>query len=148
VVVAWARPEAVDRWLAQAPEAARPGLRRALVATRDRGFTVELAARPRGRLGEAMVGAEHGARVTELLAELADELVERDDFLGVDLEPDRAYLASTVNAPVFGPGGDVVLVLSLNGFSAPLTGAEVAALGRRLVAATTTVTAALGGSAA
>jgi DNA-binding IclR family transcriptional regulator len=149
VVVAWAPPDAVERWLAHAPEAARPDLRRALAVARDRGYTVELATRPRGRLGESVVGtAGPGVRVTELLAELADELVERDDFLGLDLEPERAYLVGTINAPVLDPGGDVVLVLSLNGFSSPLTGAQTGALGRRLVEATTTVTAALGGRVA
>jgi DNA-binding IclR family transcriptional regulator len=144
VVVAWSAPEAVERWLARAPEAAHGRLRRALAVTRDRGYTVELAARPPTRLREAVVGAgEPGVRVSQLLAELADELVERDDFLGIDLEPDGAYLVGTVNAPVFDPGGNVNLVLALNGFSAALTGREVEALGHRLVQATTTVSKAL-----
>jgi DNA-binding IclR family transcriptional regulator len=144
VVVAWSAPEAVERWLARAPEAAHDGLRRALAVARDRGYTVELAARPPTRLREAVVGAgEPGVRVSQLLAELADELVERDDFLAVDLQPDRSYLVGTVNAPVFDPQGDITLVLALNGFSAALTGREVDALGNRLVRAAATVSKAL-----
>jgi DNA-binding IclR family transcriptional regulator len=143
-VVAWSAPETVERWLARAPEATHTHLVRALEVTRDRGYTVELAARPPTRLREAVVGApEPGARVSQLLAELADELVGRDDFLGVDLDPDGSYLVGTVNAPVFDPAGDVTLVLSLNGFSAALTGREVDALGHRLVQAATTVSKAL-----
>jgi DNA-binding IclR family transcriptional regulator len=143
-VVAWWSPEAVERWLARAPETAHDRLRRALAVTRDRGYTVELAARPPTRLRGAVAGAgEPGARVSQLLAELADELVERDDFLGVDLEPDRSYLVGTVNAPVFDHQGDITLVLALNGFSAALTGREVEALGNRLVHAATTVSKAL-----
>jgi DNA-binding IclR family transcriptional regulator len=144
VVVAWWPAEAVDRWLAQAPEPAHGRLRRALAVTRDRGYTVELAARPQTRLREAVVGAgEPGVRVSQLLAELADELVGRDDFLGVDLDPDESYLVGTVNAPVFDPAGNVTLVLALNGFSSALTGREVDALGHRLVQAATTVSKAL-----
>jgi DNA-binding IclR family transcriptional regulator len=144
VVVAWSAPEAVERWLARAPEAVHDRLRRALAVTRDRGYTVELVARPPTQLREAVVGVgEPGVRVSQLLAELADELVERDDFLGVDLEPDRSYLVGTVNAPVFDPEGNVTLVLALNGFGAPLTGREVEALAHRLVLATTTVSKAL-----
>jgi DNA-binding IclR family transcriptional regulator len=144
VVVAWSPPEAVERWLARAPEDAHDRLRRALAVTRDRGYTVELAARPQTRLREAVGGVgEPGVRVSQLLAELADELVERDDFLGVDLEPDGSYLVGTVNAPVFDPEGNVTLVLSLNGFGAALTGREVDGMGHRLVQAATTVSKAL-----
>jgi DNA-binding IclR family transcriptional regulator len=144
VVVAWSAPEAVERWLVQAPESAHDRLQRALAVARDRGYTVELAARPRTRLREAVVGAgEPGVRVSQLLAELADELVERDDFLAVDLSPDASYLVGTVNAPVFDPAGNVTLVLALNGFSAALSGREVDALGHRLAAAATTVSKAL-----
>jgi DNA-binding IclR family transcriptional regulator len=143
-VVAWAAPDAVERWLARAPEGAHDRLRRALAVTRDRGYTVELAARPPTRLREAVVGVgEPGARVSQLLAELADELVERGDFLAVDLDPDGSYLVGTVNAPVFDRDGNVTLVLALNGFSAALTGREVEALGHRLVQAATTVSKAL-----
>ncbi|HEY8525083.1 MAG TPA: helix-turn-helix domain-containing protein [Acidimicrobiales bacterium] len=149
VVMAWAPAPQVERWLGQAAEEARPGLRRALAVTRERGYTVELATRPLSPLRDVVAGtAEPGARVTQLLAELADELVGRDDFLGVDLEPDRPYLVGTLNAPVREAGGRVVLVLSLNGFATPLTGTEVGALGRRLVEAAATVTEALGGTAA
>jgi DNA-binding IclR family transcriptional regulator len=149
VVVAWSGPDAVDRWLARAPEDTRDRLGRALDVARARGYTVELAARPPTRLREAIVGAaEPGVRMTELLVQLADELVRRDDFLGTDLDPERSYLVGTLNAPVFDPAGNVTLVLSLNGFSAALTGREVEQLGRRLVASTTTVTAALAGGVA
>lgn len=148
-VVAWAAPEAVERWLEAAPPEARPHLRRALAVVRSRGYTVELATRPPSRLGEAVVGGGGpGSRVTEMLAELADELVGRDDFLGVELDAERPYLVGTVNAPVFDHQGRVTLLLSLSGFDGPLTGGEVEALGRRLVAATTALSAALGGGQA
>ena len=50
-----------------------------------------------------------------------------------------------VNAPVFDHTGQVTLVLSLTGFGRPLLGAEALTAGDRLVAATSTLTTALGG---
>ena len=56
------------------------------------------------------------------LDRLADELATHEEFLAVDLDPDRDYAVNVVNAPVFDHTGHVTLVLSLTGFARALRG--------------------------
>ena len=142
-VVAWGSPEAQVEWLDRIPTATRPHHEAVLDATRARRYSVELATPPEAQLRDTV--ARHGnpgAGMSELLVDLADQLAGRDDFLPVDLDPARSYLVSTMNAPVF-QDGEVTLLLSLNGFSSPLSGEQIAAIGARLVSACETVTASL-----
>ena len=67
-----------------------------------------------------------------------------EEFLAVELDPDRDYAVNVVNAPVFDHTGQVTLVLSLTGFGRALRGTEVARRRRRAcVAATSVITDAL-----
>ena len=50
-----------------------------------------------------------------------------------------------MSAPVFDASGEVALLLALRGFAEPVTGAEVAGVGARLVDAADSVTDASGG---
>jgi DNA-binding IclR family transcriptional regulator len=145
--VAWADPRIVTRWLADVPTARHPQYREALAATRRRGYAVELSAPPAGQLLEVLarwdgVADASVAAVRDLLDELAAELVDQGEYLAGELEPDRTYNVTVVNAPVLGDDGRPVLVLALTGFG-PLTGARIQEVGRRLVAATSELTAAV-----
>jgi DNA-binding IclR family transcriptional regulator len=142
-VVAWASDAVRDDWLAHVPPDTRAHYTDALAATHDRGFAVEIAAAPIDRVRELadMLGDDTAARAA--LDRLADELAAREEFLAVDLAPERDYAVNVVNAPVFDHTGQVTLVLSLTGFARALRGAEVQAAGDALVAATTRITAAL-----
>lgn len=143
VVLAWSSGEAQASWLAELPARLRPAYEAALAATRRRGYSVELVTSAETQLRDLVeVRGDPGAGMGQLLERLVDQLATRDDFLLADLEPKARYLVSTVDAPVLA-GGEADLVLSLNGFSTPLTGREVAAVGERLTAATTAVTEAL-----
>jgi DNA-binding IclR family transcriptional regulator len=143
-VVAWAAAAARDDWLAHVPGDTRAHYADALAATHDRGFAVEIAATPVARVRELadMLADDTSARAT--LDRLADELAAHEEFLAVDLVPDRDYAVNVVNAPVFDHTGHVTLVLSLAGFARTLRGTDVQACGDALVAATSRITSALG----
>ena len=88
-----------------------------------------------------MLADDTSARAT--LDRLADELATHEEFLAVELDPDREYAVNVVNAPVFDHTGHVALVVSLTGFTRALRGAEVQEAGDALVAATRPITDAL-----
>lgn len=141
--LAWADPEAQELWLAQTPAATREHHRAVLAATRERGYSVELATPPEAQLRDTV--ARHGnpgAGMAELLLQFAEQLAARDDYLVVAVDPDRSYLVTTINAPIF-EHGRVTLLLSVNAFSAPLSGHQVATVGERVATACAAVTAAL-----
>ena len=109
----------------------------------ERGYAVEFAATPVARVRElaGMLGDDTSARAA--LDRLADELATHEEFLAVDLDPDREYAVNVVNAPVFDHTGHVTLVLSLTGFAGALRGTDVHAAGAALIAATNVITDAL-----
>jgi DNA-binding IclR family transcriptional regulator len=143
-VIAWAPDALRAEWLGHVPPDTRAHYADALAATHDRGFAVEIAATPVARVRE-LVGllGDDDASARAALDRLADELASHEEFLAVELDPDREYAVNVVNAPVFDHTGQVTLVLSLSGFARALRGAEVLAAGDALVAATTRLTDAL-----
>jgi len=145
-VLAWAPGPLRDEWLGQVPAETRQHYAEALIATRERGFAVEIGSTPVARVRELVTLLGDDASARAALDRLADELATHAEFLAVVLEPDREYAVNVVNAPVFDHTGHVTLVLSLTGFGRPLRGAEALAAGERLVDATRTLTIALGGA--
>jgi DNA-binding IclR family transcriptional regulator len=143
-VVAWASDAVRDDWLGHVPPDTRAHYADALAVTHDRGFAVEIAATPVARVRElANMLTDDDTAARDALDRLADELAAREEFLAVELEPERDYSVNVVNAPVFDHTGHVTLVLSLTGFGRALRGDEVTAAGRALVAATARITGAL-----
>ena len=142
-VVAWASDSVRDDWLGHVPPDTRAHYADPLAATHDRGFAVELAGTPVARVRElaGLLGDDSSARAA--LDRLADELAAHEEFLAVELDPDRDYAVNVVNAPVFDHTGQVTLVLSLTGFGRALRGTEVLAAGNALLAATSVITDAL-----
>ncbi len=129
VFVAWGDAES---WLAGAedPEV----LRGVLDGVRRRGYSVAIEADAREALGHALddlaglpADAELHANVDGLVTDLG-----RRDYQVRELKPSRTYDVSLVAAPVFDPGGNVVLAITLLGFDAGLLGAQVARYGERL----------------
>lgn len=142
-VVAWAEPDHQERWLAQTPTSTRAHHRAVLAATRERGYSIELATPAEAQLRDTV--ARHGnpgAGLVELLVRFAEQLAGRDDYLVVDLDPAGTYLVTTINAPIF-EHDRITLLLAVNGFSAPLSGAQVATIGERVADACAKITAAL-----
>ncbi len=143
-VVAWASDATRDDWLGHVPPDTRDHYADALVATHERGYAVEIASTPVARVRElaGMLG-DDDTSARAALDRLADELATHEEFLAIDLDPDRDYAVNVVNAPVFDHTGHVTLVVSLTGFARALRGTDVRAAGDALVAATSRITSAL-----
>lgn len=140
--VAWEPPEGVERWLARATTPVsdddRARYDAALAAVRERGYSVTLEADTHARLGRALADARDD------VGALVDEL-GHEDYLLIDPDPAATYRVNHLAAPVFDADGQVTVLLALIGFRGSVTGAEVAALGDRLVDAADTVTRSLHG---
>jgi DNA-binding IclR family transcriptional regulator len=149
--VAWGDPRAVTAWLGPLPPERREHHRAALAAIRRRGYAVELAATPADRVRELLdelrgdgAPAGDGPPTRELLERLAGDLAQGEEYLATELDDRTDLRVTAINAPVHDHTGQVVLVLSLNGFAAPLSAATVEGVGVRLVAATRDLSQALG----
>ena len=134
-VAAWSGPEGERRWLDLAPPASAERYAKALDAIRSRGYVIELAEPP-------LAAPSDGAPLPQVVQRLARALTP--DVLPLEVEDDRTYAVSAINAAVMGADGAVVLVVSLMGFPDALCGSEVADIGRRLHHSAATVSAALG----
>ncbi len=135
--VAWEPPDGVERWLARAAtsitEPERASYAAALAAVRERGYSVTLEADTHARLGRALTDAPDD------VGALVDEL-GHEDYLLIDPVPAASYRVNHLAAPVFDADGGVTVLLALIGFRGTVTGAEVTALGERLVRAAEAVT--------
>ena len=141
----------VTTWLAPLPPDRRERYRAALAATRRRGYAVELSATPADRVRELLAELRGGGApdvdglpTREVLERLAGDLAHDDEYLATDLDHAAELRVTAVNAPVRDHTGDVVLVLSLHGFPAPLAASAVERLGTRLATACAELAGSLG----
>jgi hypothetical protein len=145
--VAWAGPEARERWLADLPEAVRDRYRKAITTAQQRGYAVGLHILPDLRLQELALivrSAEvRSSRLSRLAQELTDELIHQEDWFPSSVAPDRSYEVSHIDSPILGPGSRIALMLSLVPTAEPMSGAEVTRLGTQLASATRKLSAAL-----
>jgi DNA-binding IclR family transcriptional regulator len=139
VFMAWAAEDDVQRWLDRAPAEDADQYRAGLEAVRRRGYAVGLEADPRATLGRALADLTEDAPARRLVEQLLDELGHQEYILTA-VDRDARYLVNHLVAPVFGPTGDVVLALSLYGFSGAMTGRQLESYGDRLLEATRNVT--------
>jgi len=145
VFMAWASEPEVERWLVRSGDDLsaedRTGYLEALSAVRRRGCSLSLDGRARARLERAMTG-DDVSPIAEAVHDLGQEA-----YLLVDLDPGRRYELSHLAAPVFGADGQVVLALTIHDLPPTSSAADVEALIERLHAATSAVTASVGGLA-
>ena len=138
--VAWAGPEARERWLAALPEDVRDRYRQAITAAKQRGYAVGLHILPDLRLRELaqiVRSAEvRSTRLSQLAQELTDELIHQEEWFPISLAPDTNYEVSHIDSPILESESRIALMLSLVPSAEPLSGAEVTRLGTRLAAAT------------
>jgi hypothetical protein len=85
------------------------------------------------------------AQIHDLLDQAVSELADEDVLL-TDIDADRSYQPSSINAPVFDVDGSVALVVCLIDAPAPLPGPEIVAVGERVRKVTTELTRSLRGS--
>lgn len=150
IFFAWAPPDAVEQWLARVdhPDDERERLGRALRAVRLRGWSlgsrVELQL-PLDALLDRLAHAEEPSQRVAIAMELA-ELVRREHDDPDHVVDDAAGRgAQLLLAPVFGPGGRVVLSLTLFGRPDQFGPRDVPRYAAALVAAARRVTGAIGG---
>jgi flavin reductase (DIM6/NTAB) family NADH-FMN oxidoreductase RutF/DNA-binding IclR family transcriptional regulator len=148
--VAWAGEAAVATWLARlGPDLAPQELerhRQVVERVRARGWSIGLGSATHGELEAALARTS----VQRPTPEQIDAVRRSVDKLGgeyepEDLTPEGSYQVRNVNVPVYGPGGVVVLLLSVYGLPETSTGADVDRYRSRLLAAAETVTASIGG---
>lgn len=125
VFAAWFDDDGVAAWLDGSDHASHVGTLRAI---RERGYVVELRTNPTAPLPTG----------SSSVAELLDD---GDDFLVGGLDPAASYAVSTIEAPVFDRDGQVALALVLLGLPHSMSGADIATMASRLLAATAKVTA-------
>jgi DNA-binding IclR family transcriptional regulator len=146
-IVAWAGPDARERWLAALPEDVRDRYRQALAAAKQRGYAVGLRLLPDLRLQELALivrSAEvRSTRLSQLAQELTDELLHQEEWFPVSLDPDCSYQVSHIDSPILEPGSRIALLLSLVPSAEPMSGAAVARLGAQLSSVTQRLSTAL-----
>jgi DNA-binding IclR family transcriptional regulator len=151
IFYAWAPDEQTEQWLARVEgggDDERERLRRALRAVRLRGWSlgsrVELQL-PLDDVLERLARAEEPAERVAIAMELAEQ-VRREHADPSHVVDDAAGRgAQLLLAPVFGPGGRVVLSLTLFGRPSRFGPREVPRYAAALGAAARRVTAAIGG---
>jgi hypothetical protein len=146
-IVAWAGPEARERWLASLPEDVRDRYRQAITTAKECGYAVGLHILPDLRLQELALivrSAEvRSTRLSRLAQELTDELIHQEEWFPISLAPDRTYEVSHIDSPILEPGSRIALMLSLVPSADPMGGAAVTRLGAQLSSATRRLSAAL-----
>lgn len=173
-LISFASADDQSRWLSELPPDAQRRYRRALVATCRRGYAVGLHVLPDIRLQELaslIRAAETGTRATghaaghtaghttghttgraasrlsDLAGALTEELINREEWFLSSIAASKQYDVSHIDAPVFASDGSVVLMLSLVPVPSLQTGAQVTALGSKVLAVTCRLSAALGAAA-
>lgn len=139
--LAWAQEEAVEAWLDRAaPEsdaAIRAYWREGLARIRERSYQVELHAPGGAQMAARMEEMAAGRGATRYKGELL-KLVQslgRHPMQPEAIEPEGVYDVILIAAPIFDTEGACVYNLCLGGFDAALSGAQVQALGEKLVGA-------------
>lgn len=147
--MAWSEPEAVEAWLNRSPTPldaeARARYQQVLEFVRQRGLLTRNS--PPFNEFDALLARMMTQRPTlesnRRLLELIDQL--GPDFGATYPNAAQTYDLRSIAAPVFGPAGTVVLMLSLYDLPPGLTAATIDDYRERLGAAAVAVTEALGG---
>ena len=145
VFVAWAEPADRAAWIESSRHLVgavdRDGLARTLDSVRRRGYNVStdraLGSRFERLVQDDGAGRESFARFWSDLAAENEAVLRSGEIL-----PNRV---SSIQAPVFGPDGDVVLVVNANGFEGIEDVADVEAAAAEVVAAATAIGARVSG---
>jgi DNA-binding IclR family transcriptional regulator len=111
----------------------------ALALVRERGYGVVLDSSTRHRLAELLrvspdLDSGHDRKLDEILVELA-----LDDYALLRGDEAAEYAVTALTAPVFAPDGDVILVLTIVGFSSPLRADALGRYAARMFEATSAI---------
>jgi DNA-binding IclR family transcriptional regulator len=142
--IAWADAATIEDYLDLSGRKLTTAERRqyveALALVRERGYGVVLDSATRHRLMERLRASAELAdsarhhEVDEVLFELA-----LDDYALLRGDEDAEYAVTALTAPVFAPDGDVILVLTVVGFTGPMQADALARYAARMFEATTAI---------
>jgi DNA-binding IclR family transcriptional regulator len=146
--IAWADAATIAEYLDLSSRRLTAAERRqyseALELVRDRGYGVVLDSSTRHRLVERLRAprdlddSHRHQQLDETLVELA-----LDDYALVHGPEEAEYAVTALTAPIFAPDVEVILVLTLVGFSGPLRADDLPRYAARMFEATTAVQAAM-----
>lgn len=131
---------AIDEWLRKSSlrdlEEARKAFYPALMASRERGYVVELRLPSHEIyiLTQRLI-AENRTDMADLLrsmSRVATDLLREREYLVAEISDTKMYRPISIDAPVYGPSDDVEMMLSITDFPAPISGSEVKALGNAI----------------
>lgn len=133
--LAWARHDAVARWIAPDGEstsvAVRAAHEAALALVRKRGFLVTLDSPAHSvftrEIGETSSSAGQASRLSDLIDALDNGLYQPET-----IEPDHTYPVKVICAPIFDAQGQVLYALNLNFPPGELRGDQLVDIGTRL----------------
>lgn len=137
-----ANDEAINEWLYNSilrnPEEARKRFLPPLLASRERGFTIELRLPMHETYFLAQrLAAGQRSELHDLLqssTRLAIDQLKNHTYLLGEIEDQKSYQALAVNAPVYGPTFDVEMMIAMTNFPGSITGREIRQLGENLIA--------------
>lgn len=139
IFVGWAGPEKWNRWIgATDPEltaAQVATLRAAVQAARDRGFFVLLDLPPDHRLRPVQEEMRHLDRQLrhDDFKRLGAERLMGENYFARELQADRTYVVSHLQAPLLLSPAQAPLALDALAMGRTMTGSEILASGRKLV---------------
>ncbi len=146
--IAWADAATIEDYLDSSGRTLTALERRqyaeALALVRERGYGVVLDSSTRHRLVEhlrastALDDSRRHHELDEIIVELA-----LDDYALVHGDAAAEYAVTALTAPVFGPDGEIILVLTLVGFAGPVRADALPRYGARMFEATSAIQAAM-----
>jgi DNA-binding IclR family transcriptional regulator len=141
---AWASTEVAERWCERAgtPED-RQHYRALLERVRSVGYDVSYVFDVRARLLEEVAVARMGH--PDDVRRLVRDIVDRTTPAPLATEEGAADMVRTIQAPVFGRSGDVVMMLALSSLPQPMSARAIERYATRLHAATDEITQAIHG---
>jgi len=146
--IAWADAATIEDYLDLSDRKLTAAERRqyseALALVRERGYGVVLDSSTRHRLAE-LLRASRDSDNSRRHPELDEILVELglDDYALLRGGEQAEYAVTALTAPVFAPDGDVILVLTVVGFSGPLRADALPRYAARMFEATSAIQAAM-----
>ena len=144
IFAAWLPADQADRWIGNgADEAQRQAYRKALALVRGRGFAVGL---PRQEVHRTFTDRLRGqVESAEIQRGEFDDLIAGLKFDPAEMAAEPREDALMITTPIFDSGGNVVVSLTVQGFTPPTNPAEARANVTRVVQGAKRITAALGG---
>lgn len=141
VFAAWSAPDETQRWLDRVDPDHEPGrdfYERQLGEIRRRSYDLGLRSDPRTQLLQMRSALEEAdtERARSMVNQLLASVPEPFDRTSSSSDPALAQHVFNITAPVFGPTGNVVVAMTIDGFRGALTPKDIKIAADRLLEST------------